>query len=112
MTLADISTPQVTAQVSEADIGRVQPGQHVIFTVTAFSGLTFTGKVAAIEPSGQTTSNVVTYYVLRSVDPVPNDVHLLPSMTATVTIILERDANAVLVPNAAIAYAETQAAAR
>ncbi|MBV8719339.1 MAG: HlyD family efflux transporter periplasmic adaptor subunit, partial [Chloroflexi bacterium] len=111
MTLADISTPQVTAQVSEADIGRVQPGQNVVFTVTAFPGRTFTGKVSAIEPSGQTSSNVVTYNVLCTVDPVPAGVQLLPSMTATVTIILERDDGAVLVPNSAIAYAETQAAA-
>jgi HlyD family secretion protein len=64
--------------------------------------------VAAIEPSGQTASNVVTYNVLCNVEPVPTDVQLLPSMTATVTIILEHEDNAVLVPNSAIAYAESQ----
>jgi hypothetical protein len=38
----------------------IQPGQKVNFTVTAFPGRTFSGTVAAIEPTGTTTSNVVT----------------------------------------------------
>src|SRR5262249_27780663 len=68
---------------------------------------TFTGTVAAIEPSGTTTSNVVTYNVLISVDPT--DVQLLPSMTATVSVITEQDDNAVLVPNSALSYASSGA---
>jgi HlyD family secretion protein len=62
--------------------------------------------VAAIVPQGTTTSNVVTYSVLITVDPT--DVQLLPSMTATVTIITEQDDNTILVPNAAISYAQQQ----
>jgi multidrug efflux pump subunit AcrA (membrane-fusion protein) len=100
ITLSDLSTPQVSASVSEADIGKVLPGQKVNFTVTAFPGKTFTGTVAAIVPAGTTTSNVVTYTVLISVDPT--DVQLLPSMTATVTIVTQEAAGAVIVPNAAI----------
>lgn len=106
MTLTDISNPQVTAQVSEADIGRIQVGQPVSFTLTAFPGRTFTGSVAAVQPGGVTTSNVVTYNVLCNVDPA--DVQLLPSMTATVTITTEQDDNALLVPNSALSYAQTQ----
>src|SRR5207237_10032944 len=101
ITLSDLSTPQVSASVSEADIGKVQPGQKVNFSVTAYPGKTFTGTVAAIVPAGTTTSNVVTYTVLISVDQT--NVQLLPSMTATVTIVTQEAAGAVLVPNAAIA---------
>ena len=106
MTLTDISSPQVTAQVSEADIGRIKTGQLVNFTVTAFPAHTFSGTVASIQPGGTTTSNVVTYNVLCNVDPT--DVQLLPSMTATVTITTEQDDNALLVPNSAISYAQGQ----
>ena len=82
----------------------MQPGQKVNFTLTAFPSRTFTGTVASIEPAGTTTSNVVTYSVLISVDQT--DVQLLPAMTATVTIVTEENDNAVLVPNSAITYAQ------
>jgi RND family efflux transporter MFP subunit len=100
ITLTDLGSPQVSASVSEADIGKVQPGQKVNFTVTAYPNRTFSGTVVAIEPAGTTTSNVVTYVVRTSVDPT--DVHLLPSMTATIAIITQSAENVVLVPNAAI----------
>ena len=100
ITLTEVDSPQITAQVSEADIGKVQPGQKVNFSVTAYPGKTFTGTVAAIVPAGTTTSNVVTYTVLISVDQT--DVQLLPSMTGTVTIVTQEASNTVLVPNGAI----------
>src|SRR6185437_9090282 len=81
ITLTDLSQPLVNASISEADIGKVQPGQKVTFTVTAFPGQTFTGTVTTIVPAGTTTSNVVTYSVLISVDPT--NVQLLPGMTAS-----------------------------
>ena len=70
------------------------------FTLTAYPNRTFTGTVVTIVPAGTTTSNVVTYSVLISVDPT--DVQLLPSMTATVTIITQQVDDALLVSNAAI----------
>ena len=76
------------------------------FTVTAFPGKTFTGTVAAVEPAGSTTSNVVTYVVRIAVDPP--DVQLLTSMTARVTIITQSAGNALEVPNSAIAWAQSQ----
>src|ERR1051326_7801942 len=100
ITLSALTTPQVSAAVSEADIGKVQPGQRVSFTVTAYPNRTFTGVVATVDPAGTTSSNVVTYTVLISVDPT--EVQFLPDMTATVTIITQSADNAVLVPNAAI----------
>ena len=100
----------MAASISEADIGKIQPGQKATFTLTAYPNRTFTGTVAAIEPAGTTTSNVVTYQVLIAVDKT--DVTLLPSMTATVTIITQEADNAVIVPNSAIAYAQTAGGGR
>jgi len=97
------------ALISEADIGKIQPGQKASFTLSAFPGRTFTGTVASIQPSGTTTSNVVTYNVLVSVDPSSiSDVTLLPSMTATVSIVTQEVDNATLVPNSALSYAGGQ----
>jgi multidrug efflux pump subunit AcrA (membrane-fusion protein) len=72
----------------------------VTFTLTAYPSRTFTGTVATVEPAGTTSSNVVTYTVLISVDPT--DAQLLPGMTATVTIVTSSADSAVLVPNGAI----------
>ncbi|MFN8522869.1 MAG: biotin/lipoyl-binding protein [Chloroflexota bacterium] len=103
ITLTDISSPQVTAQVSEADIGRVRPGQAVTFTVTAFPGRTFAATVTRIEPVGQTVSNVVNYNVVSTVDPT--DASLLPTMTATVSIVAEIQSDVLIIPNSAISFA-------
>src|SRR5204862_8341413 len=105
ITLSDLSQPQVSSSVSEADIGKIQPGQKATFTLTAFPNRTFSGTVATIQPAGTTTSNVVTYQVLIAVDKT--DVTLLPSMTATVTIVTQEADNAIIVPNSAISYAQT-----
>jgi len=102
----DLAAPQISASVSEADIGKIQAGQKVNFTITAFPGRSFTGTVAAVEPGGTTTSNVVTYIVLNSTDPTY--VQLRPDMTATFTIITQQATNAILVPTSGITWAQTQ----
>jgi multidrug efflux pump subunit AcrA (membrane-fusion protein) len=100
ITLTDLGTPQIDASISEADIGKIAPGQRVNFSVTAYPGRTFTGTVRAIQPAGTTSSNVVTYTVPISVDPT--EVQLLPGMTATVSIVTQSATDVVTVPNAAV----------
>ena len=80
------------------------------FTVTAFPGQNFSGTVAAVEPAGATSSNVVTYIVLISVDPT--NVQLLPDMTATLTIITQSGDNTTLVANSALTWAPAGARAQ
>ena len=106
ITLTDVGSLQVTPQVSEADIGRIAPGQNITFTVSAFPGQSFTGQVLAIQPVGQTVSNVVIYNVICVVDRT--QARLLPAMTATVNIIVEQQDNVILIPTSAISYARTQ----
>jgi multidrug efflux pump subunit AcrA (membrane-fusion protein) len=109
ITLTDVGSLQVTPQVSEADIGRIAPGQGITFTVSAFPGQNFTGQVISIQPVGQTVSNVVVYNVICVIDKT--DARLLPAMTATVNIIVEEQDNVILIPTSAISYARTQGAA-
>jgi HlyD family secretion protein len=109
ISLTSLSGLQVTAQINESDIGRVQIGQPVNFTVDAFPNRTFTGKVAIIQPLGQNVSNVVSYTVTSTIDQT--DAQLLPGMTATVNIIINQVRDALEVPMSALTYARTQLAA-
>ena len=89
---ADLTQMQVVADVDEADIGGVEEGQRVTFTVDAYPNDTFEGTVTQIRlgessdtSSGTSTSStVVTYEVVIS---APNpDLKLKPRLTANVTI--------------------------
>ena len=69
----DLSRMQVWASVNEADIGRIRKGMPVRFTVDAYPGETFEGKVTQIRLNAQMTQNVVTYtVVVRPTIPTAN----------------------------------------
>ncbi|MBM3502901.1 MAG: efflux RND transporter periplasmic adaptor subunit [Alphaproteobacteria bacterium] len=98
----DLREMQVETNVDEADIGRVRVGQPVNFTVDAFTGRTFAGKVEQIRQLPIVASNVTTYTVVVSADN--RDQVLLPGLTANVQIILDRRTDVVRVPNLALRY--------
>ena len=83
----DLSKMQIETAVSEADIGVIQEGQNVTFTVDAYPRKTFNGVVKQIRLSPTTTSNVVVYTVVIDVDNA--DLSLMPGMTAFVTILVD-----------------------
>ncbi len=96
----DLSKMQIETSVSEADIGVVKEGQTVDFTVDAYPTQTFKGIVKQIRLSPTTTSNVVVYTVVISVDN--SDLRLMPGMTAFVTIIVSDKKDVFKVQNAAL----------
>ena len=80
----DLSEMQVEANVDEADIGNVTEGQRVTFTVDAFPGEEFSGKVTQVRLNGTVKSNVVTYtVVIQAENPAKK---LKPGLTATISI--------------------------
>lgn len=82
--IADLENMQVVGNVDEADIGRVKVGQHVTFTVDAYTDDVFEGTVTQVRLNPTTTSNVVTYEVIVN---APNpELKLIPGMTANLTI--------------------------
>ncbi len=87
----DLTKMQIETAVSEADIGVIQEGQPVTFTVDAYPTETFDGVVRQIRLSPTTTSNVVVYTVVIDVDN--KDLRLMPGMTAFVTIIISEKEN-------------------
>lgn len=98
----DLAHMQVWVSVNEADIGRIQPGQPVTFTVDTFPNRTFHGRVRKIRPKAEMTQNVVTYLVEVATDNT--DKTLWPYLTATVQFEVGRRENVLRVPNAALRY--------
>jgi HlyD family secretion protein len=99
---ADTTRMQVEASVDEADIGEVQDGQQVEFTVDAYPDLRFPARVRQIRKSATEAQNVVTYLVILDVDNAGGK--LLPGMTANVEIMTGIKNNVVRVPTAALRF--------
>ena len=93
---------QIDTNLSESDAGSIVEGQKAAFTVDAFPGRTFEGKVRQIRLSPTTVQNVVTYNVVVDVDNA--DLKLLPGMTAFVRINVGEVKNVLKVPNAALRW--------
>ena len=90
---ADLTQMQVIADVDEADIGGVQEGQRVIFTVDAYPNDTFEGTVTQVRLEATEESNVVTYEVVISAHNP--DLKLKPGLTANITIYTAERRNVV-----------------
>ena len=92
----DLTKMQIEANIAEADIGVIKPGMPVTFTVDAYPNERFDGKVQQIRLSPREESNVVMYTVVIEVDNSSRK--LLPGMTASVTIVVERAEDVPLLP--------------
>ena len=98
----DITRMNISAAVSEADVGQVRAGQTVDFTVDAFPDETFHGTVTQIRKAPTTIQNVVTYETIISVDNPEQK--LFPGMTADVSILVSDRKGVLKVPNTALRY--------
>ncbi len=98
----DLRRMQVWASVNEADIGRIKPGLPVRFTVDAYPGEVFRGKVAQVRLNATMTQNVVTYTVVVETDN--SNLKLLPYLTANLQFEIEQRNGVLLVPNAALRW--------
>lgn len=85
---ADLSQIEIEASVFESDIGGIDPGDPVVFTVDAFAGERFQGEVVQVQQLGVEQANVVMYTVVVNARN-PNG-KLLPGMTANVEITADR----------------------
>jgi HlyD family secretion protein len=98
----DLTKMQIEVNVSEADIGRVKEGQDTEFNLDGYPDTTFHGTVTQVRLDSTTTSNVVTYTVIVSVDN--EDLTLKPGMTANVSIITKRSEDVMCAPNVALKF--------
>jgi HlyD family secretion protein len=105
----DLTKMQIDANVAEADVGVLEVGQDVDFTVDAFPMRTFHGKVVQVRNAPITVQNVVTYDTVIGVSNP--DLKLKPGMTANVSIIVAQKDNVLQIKNAALRYRPAETAA-
>jgi len=105
----DITKMNISAAVSEADIGQVRVGQPVDFTVDAFPDEIFHGGVIQVRKSPTTTQNVVTYETIIAVENPGQK--LFPGMTADVSILVSERKGVPKIPNTALRYSPPDGAA-
>ena len=98
----DLTKMQVDTNVSESDIGGITEGKDATFTVDAYPGQQFQGRIRQVRNVPISVQNVVTYNVVVGVDN--RDLRLKPGMTANVAIIVARKDDVLKVPNAALRF--------
>jgi len=98
----DLTKMRVECNIREANIGMVRQGQEVEFTVDAYPGLPFNGRVSQVRFAPEQVQNVVSYITVVDVDNP--DMKLLPGMTANITIAVGQAQDVLLVPNAALRF--------
>lgn len=98
----DLRAMEVHTNVAEADIGRLVAGMPASFTVDAYPGKVFRGRIREIRNAPQVVQNVVTYDAV--IDVANPDLELKPGMTAAVTVITGRRDDVLRVPNAALRF--------
>jgi membrane fusion protein, heavy metal efflux system len=95
LTVSDLSTVWVQADVAERDLGAVKVGDAVEVKVSAFPGRVFAGRVTYIPDQIETATGMAK---VRCEVPNP-DGALRVNMFATVTILSPQGGDAVLVPS-------------
>lgn len=98
----DLRAMEVHTNVAESDIGRLQKGMRVTFTVDAYPGEPFRGSIRDIRNAPQVVQNVVTYDAV--IDVANPDLKLKPGMTATVSVVTDRRRDVLIVPNTALRF--------
>ena len=101
----DLTKLQVSANIDEADIGRIRPGQRATFRVDAYPTDTFEGTVAQVRLQPVVVQNVTTYATI--IDAPNADLKLRPGMTATLRVEVSQKSNVLRVPSAALRFRPT-----
>jgi len=106
----DLTRMQVIANIDQADIGLVEQAKSVKFSVDAFPGKDFDGKIQQMRLNPQNVQNVVTYNVV--IDVSNPEQKLKPGMTANQTITIDERNNVLKVSNAALRFTPQDATAQ
>ena len=104
----DLSRMQILASVDESDIGKIQAGQPVTFTVQSFPDRTFNGTVDQVRLNSTTLNNVVSYTAVVAVSN--EDGKLLPGMTASVKLQTASADDVLTVPSTALRFTPPEGA--
>ena len=106
VTLADLSTVRINAQISEADVINVQPNLPVYFNIIGNPDKKYDAVLKAIEPAperiSETSSTDAAIYYVGYIEVPNTERRFRIDMTAQVYIIVNQAKNALLIPSAAL----------
>jgi len=100
MVLQNVADLHAEADVAEADIASLQPGQSVDYTFDALGpDRHFAGTVLTINPASTVISGVVNYLVKATLPNIPD---IKPGMTVNMTTLVAKKLGVLAVPSSAI----------
>jgi HlyD family secretion protein len=98
----DLTKMQIDSSGAEADVGGIELGQRVDFSVDAYPYRTFHGMVVQVRNAPTNANNVVTYDCVVGVTNA--DYKLKPGMTANLSFIVAQKDNVLDIPNSALRF--------
>jgi cobalt-zinc-cadmium efflux system membrane fusion protein len=96
--ISDRSQVMVNSHVYEEDVGKVKLGQEAYVRVISYPKETFVGKITLIEPNLDPLTRTINVWI--TLDNAQG--MLKPGMFARADVVLQKNATALAVPNAAI----------
>ena len=106
VTLADLSTIRINAQISEADVINVKAGLPVYFNIIGNPDQKYDAILKAIEPAPErisdTSSTDAAIYYVGYIEVPNTERRFRIDMTAQVYIVINQAKNALLIPSAAL----------
>ena len=102
-TVADTQLLELTINVAEVDISKIEVGQKATIELDALAGQSFSGAIAQIAPSSDASASIVSYPVTIRLDDA-SLAGVRPGMTAVATIVdnAQSSSDGWLVPTNAI----------
>jgi HlyD family secretion protein len=98
----DLTKMQVSTNIDEADVGKISTGMEATFSVDAYPGDSFSGKISQVRLASTVVQNVVTYNAM--IDVANPQLKLFPGMTANVKILTDRAQDVLKIPNSALRF--------
>jgi len=101
--VVNVNSMRVRARVNQADVAGIRPGQPATVRLDAYEDLAMRGRVGQLAPlatPGSFSPRVRTFTMLVSIEG--SNPRLMPDLTASVAVEIERVPNALVVPREAV----------
>jgi HlyD family secretion protein len=95
--LVDVAPMTLEGSIDEVDLSKVSQGMAAQVEMDALPNVLLDAQISQLAPSGTTQNGLVSYEINLQLNTVDN--HIRPGMTAQANIIVQQEADVVLVPN-------------
>lgn len=102
MVISNLNRMQVVLPFEESDAVHIAPQQKASVAFDALPGVTESGTVTSVAPTGTAISGVISYYVTVRLDKT--DPRLKDGLTSRVSVTTQQRTNVLTVPNDAVRH--------